>query len=115
MKSIAGTLVGKDRHTVVVVDGPENKYVKSIKLLGDRVYIARLRRQEEDGPIILADKSQDNNNCFMVLAVGPKCMLDIQPTNLVGCASWAWEAHTPGFDTTDERIVPSKEILLRIA
>lgn len=111
MKSVAGVLCGKDKHTVCVVDD-DGKYLKSMKLMGDRVYLARCRQPGVDGPVVLTDKSQDNNNCFLVLAVGVKCSVDLKPLDKCGCPDIVWEAMMPGYETKDERIVWGRDVLL---
>lgn len=107
LRTIAGSLVGKDKHTVVVVD-EENRIVKNLRILGDKVYVAKCVRDEDNGGIILTERSRSNCTFFLVLALGTKYVGDIKIMDQVSLPDDTLEAERSGFNK-DEYVVPSAE------
>jgi len=106
MKTIAGTLVGLDKHTVVVTD--DNLIVKNLRILGDRIYVAKCLKDENAGGVIITEKSRENCTWFLVLAVGTKYRGDIRPMVQVSLPDSTMDAEFSGY-APHEWIVPASE------
>ena len=72
MDSVAGTSVGLSRHHIVRVS-PRTGRPQKWKILGRWVYVAKCRRGEAMGGIVLPDKSRDDSVFGLILAFGEEC------------------------------------------
>lgn len=72
MRSIAGVLMGKDRHTFVVID--DMMVIGSVRVRGNRVYCHKCERTILVGgagsSIVTPDRTTKDHSMFTILAVG---------------------------------------------
>ena len=110
MKGVAGVLMKRAGDEVCVIDD-DGKLHHVVKIRGKRVLIVKCRQPEEVGQIVLSDRTQDSNNVFLVLSVGPKCVTGVKALDRVLMPNLVAVGFSPGYFSKEERIVDEDEIL----
>jgi hypothetical protein len=111
MRSVAGVLMGKDRHRFVVVD--DDRIVATVLVRGDRVYCHKCVRQEGVGGskslLVTPDRTTTDHSIFTVLAVGDKvAMPEMEPLVQVSTPEHGFYVRSPYND--DEYWMPTDEL-----
>ena len=98
METIAGTLVGKGRNHVVVVN-KDTGGAEAIKVRGRMMYVRKCLKPEEIGGVIIPRSSRENSTVALVLAVGEKCGLREKPTPMKKkTRGWKAQCETEGLE-----------------